>query len=100
MNHHYHPFTTHEQQECFEEAKISNRHEPDSPARQKKEGKEGRRGRREEARTSGQNFGHWTLEENKRYHWFLEIHSQHFLNKHLRRMDKIFKSMALFVASR
>lgn len=44
--------------------------------------------------------GHWDLEENKRYHWFLEIHSSHFIQKHLRRMDKIFKSMALFVATR
>ena len=67
---------------------------------QRRKGKEERRERRKEERAAGQNFGHWTLEENKRYHWFLEVHSQHFLNKHLRRMDKIFKSMALFVATR
>ncbi len=30
----------------------------------------------------------------------MEIHSYHFLNKHLRRLDKIFKSMATFVGSR
>jgi hypothetical protein len=28
------------------------------------------------------------------------MHSQHFLHKHMRRMDKIFKSMAAFVGSR
>lgn len=47
-----------------------------------------------------QKFGHWTLDENKRYHWFLEIHNKHFFNKHMRRTDKIFKTMALFVGSR
>jgi hypothetical protein len=40
------------------------------------------------------------VEENKRYHWFLELHSSHFLNKHMRRMDKIFKCMERFVATR
>jgi len=47
-----------------------------------------------------QNKGHWASHENKKYHWFLEIHSQHFIHKHLRRMDKIFKTMALFVGTR
>ena len=45
-------------------------------------------------------FGHWGLEENKKYHWFLEIYNSHFMNKHMRRMDKIFKTMALFIGSR
>lgn len=99
--HHQHPPASHNQEECFEEAKISQPHESDSFRLKKRKGKEERRERRrDEARPAGQHFGHWTLEENKRYHWFLEIHSQHFLNKHLRRMDKIFKSMALFVATR
>lgn len=49
---------------------------------------------------SGQATGHWKIEENKRYHWFLEMHFNHFLNKHLRRMDKIFKSMEKFIATR
>lgn len=44
--------------------------------------------------------GHWSTEENKRYHWFLELYSSHFLNKHMRRMDKIFKTMEKFVSSR
>jgi hypothetical protein len=48
----------------------------------------------------GQQRGHWKLEENKRYHWFLEIHSSHFINKHMRRMDKIFKTMERFVGTR
>jgi hypothetical protein len=46
------------------------------------------------------NRGHWSLEENKRYHWFLEIHYSHFVNRHMRRMDKIFKSMEMFVGTR
>ena len=44
--------------------------------------------------------GHWKQEENKRYHWFLELHSSHFLNRHMRRMDKIFKTMEKFVGTR
>jgi hypothetical protein len=48
----------------------------------------------------GKQTGHWTIEENKKYHWFLELHSRHFLNKHMRRMDKIFKNMQGFVGSR
>ena len=45
-------------------------------------------------------FGHWGLEENKKYHWFLELYNSHFMNKHMRRMDKIFKTMANFIGSR
>lgn len=44
--------------------------------------------------------GHWSFEENKRYHWFLEIYSNHFICKEMRRLDKIFKTMALFIGSR
>lgn len=44
--------------------------------------------------------GHWCLEENKRYHWFLEIYSKHFICKEMRRLDKIFKTMAVFIGSR
>lgn len=51
-------------------------------------------------RKDGQASGHWKMEENKKYHWFLEMHYNHFLNKHLRRMDKIFKSMEKFIATR
>jgi hypothetical protein len=49
---------------------------------------------------NGKASGHWRVEEHKRYHWFLEMHFNHFLNKHLRRMDKIFKSMEIFVGTR
>ena len=44
--------------------------------------------------------GHWSSEENKLYHWFLELHSRHFVLKYLRRTDKIFKSMAHFIRTR
>jgi hypothetical protein len=44
--------------------------------------------------------GHWKLIENKRYHWFLELYNQHFIEKHLRRLDKIFKTMATFIGTR
>lgn len=40
------------------------------------------------------NKGHWLQEENKKYYWFLEMYSKHFIMKQLRRMDKIFKIMA------
>ena len=44
--------------------------------------------------------GHWSSEQNKYYHWFLQLHSGHFIQKHMRRTDKIFKSMALFISTR
>ena len=44
--------------------------------------------------------GHWTSEQNKLYHWFLEIHSKHFIEKNLRRSDKIFKRMTTFIRTR
>ena len=59
-----------------------------------------RRNKGLEVSNPNQKFGHWAVEENKRYHWFLEVHNHHFLNKHMRRMDKIFKSMAVFVGTR
>ena len=46
------------------------------------------------------NKGHWRPEENKKYHWFLEMYSKHFIMKQLRRMDKIFKTMAEFIGTR
>lgn len=49
---------------------------------------------------SNKKCGHWSSDENKRYHWFLELHHEHFFNKHLRRTDRIFKSMASFVETR
>ena len=52
------------------------------------------------SRNPNKNFGHWSLYENKRYHWFLQIHYHHFLNKYMRRIDKIFKTMSTFVGSR
>lgn len=60
------------------------------------------RGRRTERNVDNLNLnrGHWLVEENKRYHWFLEIHYQHFVNRQMRRMDKIFKTMEQFVGSR
>ena len=48
----------------------------------------------------GRLMGHWNHTEKRRYHWFLEIYHVHFEHKHLRRMDKIFKSMADFIGSR
>ncbi len=60
----------------------------------------GRRGKRGQEEARSVNRGHWSLEENKRYHWFLEIHYSHFVNRHMRRMDKIFKSMEMFVGTR
>ena len=58
--------------------------------------------RRKDSKTlpEGLQRGHWNNEENKRYHWFLEIYCQHFLYKHMRRMDKIFKTMEKFVQTR
>ena len=44
--------------------------------------------------------GHWSNEENKKYHWFLEIYHNHFIRKEMRRLDKIFKTMATFIGSR
>lgn len=44
--------------------------------------------------------GHWNLQQNKHYHWFLQLHSRHFVLKYLRRTDKIFKSMASFIGTR
>jgi hypothetical protein len=45
----------------------------------------------------GKNSGHWLEDENKKYHRFLEMYSKHFIFKHLRRMDKIFKIMSDFI---
>lgn len=45
----------------------------------------------------GKLVGHWNTLEKKKYHWFLEMHHEHFENKHMRRMDKIFKSMSDFI---
>jgi hypothetical protein len=53
-----------------------------------------------EVPNSNRKSGHWSSDENKRYHWFLELHNQHFFEKHLRRTDRIFKSMANFVETR
>ena len=48
----------------------------------------------------GKLMGHWNTIEKKKYHWFLEMYHGHFENKHMRRMDKIFKSMADFIGTR
>lgn len=48
----------------------------------------------------GRETGHWNPQEKRKYHWFLEIYHSHFENKHMRRMDKIFKTMADFLGSR
>ena len=48
----------------------------------------------------GRETGHWNPMEKRRYHWFLEIYHSHFENKHMRRMDKIFKTMADFLGTR
>lgn len=96
-----------------EEHKISQSHAPNpeafllSPTLSKKLKKKAlpetpklRKTKESEVANPHQKTGHWDLEENKRYHWFLEIHNHHFLNKHMRRMDKIFKTMALFIGTR
>ena len=44
--------------------------------------------------------GHWSFEENKRYHLFLEMYHVHFIKREMRRLDKIFKTMAVFIGSR
>lgn len=62
--------------------------------------KPARRGRRTSEECKNVNRGHWSTEENKKYHWFLEIHYAHFVNRHMRRMDKIFKTMEIFVGTR
>ena len=55
---------------------------------------------KEEMKNENRNSGHWSQEEKKRYHLFLERYSKHFIMKQLRRMDKIFKVMADFIGSR
>lgn len=70
-----------------------------SARKQKRErGKEEKRTKR--PLLAGMKVGHWTTEEKKKYHWFLEIYHSHFENKQMRRMDKIFKTMADFLTSR
>lgn len=51
-------------------------------------------------RSENTHTGHWQLTENRRYHWFLEIHHLHFIKKEMRRLDKIFKSMSTFIGTR
>ena len=48
----------------------------------------------------GKKTGHWSFEENKKYHWFLELYNHHFVNKQMRRADRIFKTMEKFVGTR
>jgi hypothetical protein len=55
---------------------------------------------KDNCKTEGVQRGHWCGEENRRYHWFLELHFGHFLNKQMRRMDKIFKTMEKFMVTR
>jgi hypothetical protein len=66
----------------------------------KKSSKTGEERRPRKPLQPGMRVGHWTPEEKKKYHWFLELYHSHFENKHLRRMDKIFKTMADFLGSR
>lgn len=54
----------------------------------------------EQAKIQGRKNGHWDFDENKKYHWFLEIYHNHFLNKHLRRVERIFKIMEIFLGTR
>lgn len=79
------------------------------PASAKKTGSRGRprgerspAGKKNEMKIVNMNkrTGHWSHEEKKKYHWFLEIHHHHFINKHLRRSDKIFKTMESFLGTR
>ncbi len=44
--------------------------------------------------------GHWRNEERQLYHLFLELCHEQFLRKEMRRADKIFKKMALFIGTR
>lgn len=59
-----------------------------------------RENRCREKEVQGMNIGHWTKEEKRLYFLFLFEHQEHFFNKELRRMDKIFKSMATFIGTR
>jgi hypothetical protein len=51
-------------------------------------------------KSENRHSGHWRLEENKRYHWFLEVHHLHFIQREMRRLDKIFKTMSKFISTR
>ena len=44
--------------------------------------------------------GHWSREERKKYHLFLEIYHEHFIKREMRRVDKIFKIMSSFIQTR
>lgn len=71
--------------DCFEEEKISSSFlsntpkEPETPKLSRKRTKSSmidseernRKAKENEGKNPNQNYGHWTLEENKRYHWFL-----------------------------
>ena len=56
--------------------------------------------RKPDTGASTKKSGHWTNEENKRYHWFLELYNSYFVNKHRRRTEKIFKTMETFIGTR
>lgn len=71
-------------------------HNESESKKNKQEGKK----KRAASKLAGKKNGHWELEENKKYHWFLEIYHTHFLKKHLRRVDRIFKVMENFLGTR
>lgn len=62
--------------------------------------KASKRGRKSQDELKNVNRGHWSSDQNKKYHWFLEIHYRHFVNRYMRRMDKIFKTMEIFIGTR
>lgn len=46
------------------------------------------------------NIGHWTNFEKQLYYVFLKTYRDNFIQKELRRTDKIFKEMAKFIKTR
>lgn len=90
--------------EHYEENKIQSpldegQGESPKPKRPKK-AKASESPKARKAAEPGRETGHWNGSEKRKYHWFLEIYHSHFENKHMRRMDKIFKTMADFLGSR
>lgn len=82
-----------------EEQQVRKSNSRGRPKGEKNNGKR-KEGKKRSESNSERKIGHWSYNENKRYHWFLEIYNHHFINKHLRRTDKIFKTMEIFLGTR
>ena len=62
--------------------------------------KEERLNRKHQKELSGINVGHWNTREKRLYYLFLSDHSEQFIRTELRRSDKIFRAMAIYVGTR